>query len=149
MRATASLVLCFALVDGCAHPSTPAASAPAPADTNAVRPADRGRIATSDSWQGQPVSRVEELFVGRFPGVQVLQSAQGISVRIRGATSILGSSDPLYIIDGLPVDAGPGGLIAINPADIAKIEVLKDVGQTAAYGVRGANGVILITTKRP
>jgi TonB-dependent SusC/RagA subfamily outer membrane receptor len=111
--------------------------------------APRQRVATDSAWTGQPVSRIEELFVGRFPGVQVFHSpGQGISVRIRGATSVMGSNEPLYVVDGFPLEPGPGGLIAINPSDIAKIEVLKDAGSTAEYGVRGANGVVLITTKR-
>jgi len=72
----------------------------------------------------------------------------GIAVRIRGATTINGSTEPLYVIDGLPIQAGPGGsLVGINPHDIASIEVLKDAASLAFYGMRGANGVILIKTK--
>jgi len=72
----------------------------------------------------------------------------GIAVRIRGPTSIMASTAPLYVIDGLPIEAGPGGaLMGINPHDIASIQVLKDAASTAFYGVRGANGVILIKTK--
>ena len=72
----------------------------------------------------------------------------GISIRIRGASTFLGSSEPLYIIDGAKVQSGPGGLLFLDPGDIKKIEVLKDIGSTAIYGSEGANGVILITTKR-
>ena len=105
--------------------------------------------ATSDEWRGQPAGRAEELFVGRFPGVQVFQVPGGISVRIRGANTITGSTEPLYVIDDMPIEAGPGGaLMGINPADIEKIEVLKDAGSTAMYGSRGANGVVLIRMKR-
>ena len=106
--------------------------------------------AASDSqWVGQNATRVEELFVGRFPGVEVWRVPEGLSVRIRGATSVMGSTEPLYVIDGMTIDPGPGGaLVGLNPADIEKIEVLKDAGSTAMYGVRGANGVILIRTKR-
>jgi TonB-dependent SusC/RagA subfamily outer membrane receptor len=106
--------------------------------------------AASDSqWVGQNATRVEELFVGRFPGVEVWRVPEGLSVRIRGATSVMGSTEPLYVIDGMTIDPGPGGaLVGLNPADIEKIEVLKDAGSTAMYGVRGANGVILIKTKR-
>ena len=60
----------------------------------------------------------------------------------------MGSNEPLYIVDGTPVLPGPnGGLIGINPRDIASIEVLKDAGSTAFYGLRGSNGVIVIKTK--
>jgi len=87
---------------------------------------------------------------GRFPGVEVFRLASGdLSVQIRGASSFVGSTEPLYVIDGMEISPGPGGaLVGINPADIASIQVLKDIGSTALYGVRGANGVILITTKR-
>jgi TonB-dependent SusC/RagA subfamily outer membrane receptor len=91
---------------------------------------------------------VEELFAGRFPGVQVFRTNQGgISIRIRGVNSFYGSSEPLYVIDGTPVQSGEQGLLFLNPADISQIEVLKDAAQTALYGVQGANGVVLITTK--
>jgi TonB-dependent SusC/RagA subfamily outer membrane receptor len=92
---------------------------------------------------------VEELFVGRFPGVTVTRVPGGIAVRIREGSTIMGSGEPLFVIDGQAIEAAPGGaLVGINPADIQKIEVLKDIGSTAQYGVRGANGVILITTKK-
>lgn len=95
------------------------------------------------------VSRVEELFEGRFPGVRVLRQQGGFSVIIRGLHTINGNASPLYVIDGFAIDAGPDGLIALNPGDISRIEVLKDATQLAMYGVRGANGVVVITTKRP
>jgi TonB-dependent SusC/RagA subfamily outer membrane receptor len=92
---------------------------------------------------------VEELFEGRFPGVRVTAvPGQGIAVRIRGATSVNGSNEPLYVVDGFPLATSSDGLLALNPSDIARIEVLKDPGSTAEYGMRGANGVVLITTKR-
>ncbi|HEX6558745.1 MAG TPA: TonB-dependent receptor plug domain-containing protein [Longimicrobiales bacterium] len=105
--------------------------------------------ATADQWKSQAVGQPEELFIGRFPGVQVYRQDGGLSVRIRGQTSVNSGNEPLYVIDGMIIDAGPGGaLMGINPQDIQKIEVLKDIGSTAMYGSRGANGVILITTKR-
>jgi TonB-dependent SusC/RagA subfamily outer membrane receptor len=60
---------------------------------------------------------------------------------------MLGSSEPLYIIDGAKVQSGAGGLLFLDPEDISRIEVLKDIGSTSIYGSEGANGVILITTK--
>jgi TonB-dependent SusC/RagA subfamily outer membrane receptor len=105
--------------------------------------------ATDSQWTGQSVGRAEELLAGRFPGVEVYRAPGGIAVRIRGSTSVYGSNEPLYVVDGMPIDPGPGGaLVGINPADIEKIEVLKDAGSTAQWGVRGANGVIVIKTKR-
>jgi TonB-linked SusC/RagA family outer membrane protein len=93
----------------------------------------------------------------RAAGVQITQnsSAPGgnISVRIRGTNSINGTSEPLYVIDGIQISNGGGvndvsPLSTINPGDIESVEVLKDASATAIYGSRGANGVILITTKR-
>ncbi|HEX6066717.1 MAG TPA: TonB-dependent receptor plug domain-containing protein [Longimicrobiales bacterium] len=113
---------------------------PAPRDAN---------TATDSQWVGQSATRVEELFAGRFPGVEVWRVPGGLSVRVRGSTSVMGSNEPLYVIDGMTIDPGPGGaLVGLNPADIQSIEVLKDAGSTAMYGVRGANGVIVIKTKR-
>ena len=98
------------------------------------------------------VSRVEELIQGRVPGVHVIRLANGdFSVRVRGASSFGHSSEePLYVIDGMPLMTSGlrTALIGIAPHDIARIDVLKDAGATAVYGSKGANGVILITTKR-
>ena len=92
---------------------------------------------------------IESLFAGKFPGVEVSKApGGGISIRIRGASTVLGSADPLFIIDGARVQSGPGGLVFLDPGDIKSIEVLKDIGSTSLYGSEGANGVILITTKR-
>ena len=126
---------------------------PQPSDQPGTRTRGAGapshsQAADSD-WAGNPVTRVEELFAGRFPGVRVLYApGQGIAVRVRGSTSITGSNDPLYVVDGFPMEPGPDGLLSINPYDIAGIEILKDAGSIAEYGVRGANGVVLIKTKR-
>jgi iron complex outermembrane receptor protein len=108
-----------------------------------------GRIVTS-----------EELIKGKVAGVQVTESngsepGGGTSVRIRGGTSITSSNEPLYVIDGVPLEVGGGlGALAgnrsplafLNPDDIASFTVLKDASATAIYGSRGANGVILIET---
>ena len=94
---------------------------------------------------------VEQLFVGKFPGVDVRRADNGgLSIRIRGGnSSFYGGSEPLYIVDGTEVPVGNGGIIFINPNDIQKIEVLKNPADVGVYGVRGANGVIKITTTRP
>ena len=133
---------------GCLACAAPVATPnPAPARPDTGRSAS-GTLTTasSDEWDGRVVARTEELFIGRFPGVQVLRTPQGLSVRIRG--SAVGSGEPLYVLDGTPLENVAGGLVTLNPSDIAKIEVLKDIAATASYGVRAANGVILITTKR-
>ena len=97
------------------------------------------------------VSRVEELLRG-VPGLEVTALPNGsYQIRIRGHRSIRGNpgdDDPLIVIDGIPSAAGAAALADIAPTDVARIEVLKDAGATSQYGSRGANGVIVITTKR-
>ncbi|SFB60897.1 SusC/RagA family TonB-linked outer membrane protein [Algoriphagus aquimarinus] len=118
-----------------------------------------GAIASikADELVQTPIANVAQGLQGRIAGVQVVQnsSAPGgsVSVRVRGTNSIRGSSEPLYIIDGVQVSNGGGindlsPLSTINPNDIASVEVLKDASSTAIYGARGANGVVIVTTKR-
>ena len=111
---------------------------------------------------------VDQLLQGRAAGIQVTQNAanpgSGISVRIRGTSSLRGNNEPLYVVDGIIISSASedvvatggnntgqeqqNGLNGINPRDIEDIQVLKDASATAIYGSRGANGVILITTKK-
>ncbi|MEN9917971.1 MAG: hypothetical protein RL662_407 [Bacteroidota bacterium] len=92
-------------------------------------------------------SRVEDVLKGKVSGVQITQSSgqpgSDSKVRIRGIGTV-NNSDPLYIIDGMPVDGGIGYL---NPVDIQSVEILKDAASAAIYGARAANGVVLVTTK--
>ncbi|MCG8321283.1 MAG: TonB-dependent receptor [Cytophagales bacterium] len=96
-----------------------------------------------------PVTSVASTLQGRAAGVSVNQASgqpgQGVIIRIRGNNSISGGNNPLYVIDGFPVDDFGSD---INPEDIESIEILKDASATAIYGSRGANGVVMITTKR-
>jgi TonB-dependent SusC/RagA subfamily outer membrane receptor len=108
-----------------------------------------GNTVTSEDFDKAPSQSIEQTLQTRVPGVVITRTADGgIALRIRGATSINGNTEPLYVIDGQPIQPGPGGsLLGINPHDIASIEVVKDAAGLAFYGVRGANGVILIKTK--
>lgn len=92
---------------------------------------------------------IEKTIAAHVPGVLVTRTPDGgIAVRIRGNASIGANTEPLYVIDDMPINPGPGGaLTGINPHDIASIEVLKDAASLTYYGVRAANGVILIKTK--
>ena len=114
------------------------------------RTAARGASMDERELRRVRTGRVEELFAGRFAGVEVLKLADGgIAVRVRGANNLQGGAEPLYVIDGMRIAPGPGGALqGINPEDITRIEVLKDIGSIAMYGVEGGNGVILISTKR-
>ena len=100
--------------------------------------------------EDQPVNRLEDALQGRTSGVTIAansgQPGSSEQVRVRGTTSINAGSDPLYVIDGVPLDGG--GLDYLNPADIESIEVLKDAASQAIYGARAATGVILVTTKK-
>jgi TonB-linked SusC/RagA family outer membrane protein len=96
-----------------------------------------------------PVTNPAQMLQGRAAGVYVLNTGNkpgdGVAVQIRGKRSFNAGNDPLYVIDGIPIT---GGLNDINPGDIESMDVLKDASATAIYGSRGANGVIIITTKR-
>ncbi|WP_375434831.1 SusC/RagA family TonB-linked outer membrane protein [uncultured Hymenobacter sp.] len=103
---------------------------------------------TAKEIEERPVNRIENALVGQMPGVEV-QTPTGepgadLQIRVRGAASITASNEPLYVVDGVPVD----NLRGINPTDVANIEVLKDAASAAIYGSRGSNGVVLVTTKR-
>lgn len=106
---------------------------------------------------------LDQLLRGNAAGVEIINSSEapdaGVSVRIRGITSLNGSSEPLYVVDGvimasntistgLDEDEDVNGLMGINPNDIASIQILKDASATAIFGAAGANGVVLITTKQ-
>lgn len=125
-------------------------------------------VSTEALERGTPITTLDQLLQGTVPGVHVNTASNapggGISVRIRGTASLGANSEPLYVIDGVPIEndesalpgsggrdrtAPPNMLAALNPADIERIDILKDASATAIYGSRGANGVILVTTKRP
>lgn len=107
-----------------------------------------------------PIASVQQGLQGRVAGVQVTQSSGqpggGVRIRIRGANSISAGNNPLFVVDGLPIDDGSVGagatarnpLNMLNPNDIESIEVLKDASASAIYGSRASNGVVIITTKK-
>lgn len=111
---------------------------------------DWSSVVGEDEAEGRSVTHIEELLRGQVAGVDVVERPDGmLSVRIRGASSFMGSNEPLYVVDGMPMtQADRGGLGGVNVRDIARIEVLKDADAKALYGSRGGNGVILISTKR-
>jgi len=122
-----------------------------------------------DEGDAAQSASLDELLQGRAAGVQVLSSSAqpdaGVSIRVRGLSSFNGSTEPLYVVDGIILNANTSetlmtqgldnsssdqsinGLMGINPQDIASMEILKDASATAIYGAQGANGVVLITTK--
>jgi len=125
-------------------------------------------IKTKDAVEVQPVSSIDMFLQGRAAGVNINQNSgapgDGITVQIRGASTLSGNTAPLYVIDGVPIEAETATssgstqelnqqptmnpLASINPNDIASIDILKDASATAIYGSRATNGVIIITTKQ-
>jgi TonB-linked SusC/RagA family outer membrane protein len=123
---------------------------------------------TMEALDRAPIATLDQVLQGTSPGVQVTTASSepggALSVRIRGTSSITGNAEPLYVIDGFPIEndiegasVGNGGrsrttppnpLVALNPNDIESITILKDASATAIYGARGANGVVIITTKQ-
>lgn len=104
---------------------------------------------SGDVARRQPMTRVEELLL-RVPGVRLARRPDGtFSISVRGASSFgLSNTEPLVVIDGVPVEDGAGALSAMPPEDVDRIDVLKD-GEASIYGSRAANGVILVRTRRP
>jgi TonB-dependent SusC/RagA subfamily outer membrane receptor len=159
-RAISALIAVLAsTTSGCSTGRSSPSVAPAPDSVSVgygrqARSGVTGAIGTisEEELDGMRVARVEELLQGRVPGVHVIRAANGdFSVRVRGAQTFgFGSDEPLYVVDGMPLMGGGlrNALMGIAPQDIAQIDVLKDAGATAVYGSKGANGVILITTKR-
>ncbi|MCB0689502.1 MAG: TonB-dependent receptor [Saprospiraceae bacterium] len=103
----------------------------------------------TEALEALPVYNVEQALIGRASGVRVTQNSgqpgSRIEVRIRGGNSMIGNNEPLYVVDGFPIT---GGINFLNPSDIESMNILKDASATAIYGARGANGVVIITTKR-
>ncbi len=146
MRALLPVSILIGLSSACAHRNTSTSDAsPSPATSGP------NSTVTSEDLAKAPGQSVEQVLTGRFPGVDVIRTSDGgFAVRIRGGSSIRSGNTPLYVLDGVVVEPGPNGyLTGINPNDIASIEVLKEPAETALYGVRGANGVIIIKTKQP
>ena len=129
-----------------------------------------GAVSTvaTEALDKAPIATIDQMLQGTSPGVQVTTASSepggALSIRIRGTASITGNSEPLYVVDGFPIEndisslsagnAGrsnttpPNPLVTLNPSDIESISILKDASATAIYGARGANGVVIITTKQ-
>lgn len=103
-----------------------------------------------DQIKDMPVTSFEQAIAGRMPGVQVVQQSgapgSSASMKIRGSSSITAGTNPLIVIDGFPMSTDD--MTSLNPEDIESIDVLKDASSSAIYGSRGANGVVVITTKK-
>ena len=109
-------------------------------------------IVSTEDVNFRPVTEASGLIQGKVAGVQVQQTSgqpgSGMTVRVRGASSISSSNDPLYVVDGVPVGEGGYAIAYLSPNDIESMQILKDASSAAIYGSRAANGVVLITTKQ-
>lgn len=138
-----SVAVLAALALGCAHRSNTAVPPPASA------PPTGATVTANDPGQENPRT-VEQMLAGKISGVTVTPAAGGgIAVRMMSTGgSFYSGTEPLIVVDGVAVNPGPNGTLSwLNPRDIASITALKDPSQTAIYGVRGSNGVIVIKTK--
>ena len=117
---------------------------------NGVREENDPNLIEGDDIQRRDLRRIENMLRGQVAGVQVEERGGSLVIRIRGAETFgISNADPLFVIDGYPIPLGSdGALDGLNPRDVASIRVLKNASDTALYGSRGANGVILITTIR-
>jgi TonB-dependent SusC/RagA subfamily outer membrane receptor len=131
-------------VSACARTVDTAQAEPEPEEATAA--ADL----TSREIERRDFEKIEDLLETRVPGVRVRVNEDGsLSIQMGGPSSFLGNNAPLVVVDGSPYAAPGGRVCCLNPHDIASIEVLKHPPETSLYGVRGGNGVILITTHRP
>jgi TonB-dependent starch-binding outer membrane protein SusC len=149
----ATVFVALTLIGSACGPCVVPATRPQPSDGE--RAGRTGSVSTLDAEDLEQirVGRIEEMLEGRVAGLQVIRLPNGeYSLRIRGVNTLRrdGNTEPLIVLDGMPLSQRTSrtALAGINPRDVESIRVLKDAGSTAIYGMRGANGVILITTKR-
>ena len=128
------------LLTACSHrPAAPRTAASRPPDT----------VLTADDIRRSPGQSLEQLLLARVPGLTIERAPDGHSkLVLRGKNTILGDDEVLFVVNGVPLGpAVSGNLAAVDIHDIETVQVLRDAVATAAYGVRGANGVIIIRTK--
>jgi len=105
---------------------------------------------SGEKFEKKPVANVADALQGQVAGLQVFtpsgEPSESVNMRLRGVSSISGSSEPLFILDGSPISSG--AFTALNPNDIESMTVLKDASSTAIYGSRAANGVVVLTSKK-
>ena len=147
-RVALSCALLVGLLSGCAstHAARPdGTDKPAPVPNAPLA----GTTVTADDLDRAGSDPIEKSLEAKVPGILVTRTPDGsLAIRIRGNASIGANTEPLYVIDGMAIQPGIGGALqGINPHDIESIEVLKDAASLSFYGLRAANGVIVIKTK--
>jgi TonB-dependent SusC/RagA subfamily outer membrane receptor len=137
----AAWVACF-LLASCSHQQSESAAQPQ------ARPP--GTVLTADDIRRSPGQSLEQLLLARVPGLTIERNADGSSkIILRGKNTLIGNDEPLVVVNGIPLNPNvSGNLNAIDIHDIETVQVLRDAAATAAYGVQGSNGVIIIRTKQ-
>jgi TonB-dependent SusC/RagA subfamily outer membrane receptor len=131
------IVAAAGLAAGCASGTAQREPAPKP-------------VVTAQDLERSPDQPIEQVLQAKYPGIQIIRTDDGIAIQLRGPSSFYSNDAALYVVDDVPMPAGRGGGISgINPYDIQSIRVLKNPEDIGIYGMRGSNGVVLITTKRP
>ncbi len=140
IKVTRTFLPLLLVLTACSHHK----AAPPTADS---RPPDT--VLTADDIQRSPGQSLEQLLLARVPGLTIERAADGHSkLVLRGKNTILGDDEALFVVNGIPLGpAVSGNLAAVDIHDIETVQVLREAAATAAYGVRGANGVIVIRTK--
>ena len=138
MTRAAYCFLALAIAAGCTSAASNKSSTP---------PTDKPDVTSEDLERGRS-EPIEVILQRKVPGLIVVRTPNGVSLQIRGSSTLSGSSRPLYVLDGIPVEPGPQGVLTgVNPHDIDTIKVLKGA-DAAIYGINGGNGVIVVTTKK-
>jgi TonB-dependent SusC/RagA subfamily outer membrane receptor len=145
IKMTHALLLVFLSVPACSHRgSSPVAGEP-------VQSNPPGTVLTADDIRANPGQSLEQLLMARVPGLTAVHAPDGRTIlTLRGTTTLLGDAEPLFVVNGIALAPNSSSnLNAIDLHDIETVQVIRDAAATAAYGVRGANGVIIIRTKQP
>lgn len=142
-------VLSAALFGTLAACASAGRNAPAPSRSPAQEANPGGAVSAVEGEDLRDrAGTIEEMLAARVPGLQVIRSANGdVQLRMRNSSSFTSGTEPLLLVDGVPTSFGTSALRMLQPSDVARIEVLRDAASTAFYGSRGANGVILVTTR--
>ena len=145
IKVTRALLLVILSVPACSHRGATLPS------TESIDPRPPGTVLTADDIRANPGQSLEQLLMARVPGLTAVRAPDGrMILTLRGTTTLLGDDEPLFVVNGIALAPNSSGnLNAVDLHDIETVQVLRDAAATAAYGVRGANGVIVIRTKQP
>ena len=145
IKVTRALLLGILSVSACSHRIS------GPPSAESLNPRPPGTVLTADDIRANPGQSLEQLLLARVPGLTSVHAPDGhVILTLRGTTTLLGEAEPLFVLNGIALAPNSSGnLNVVDLHDIETVQVLRDAAATAAYGIRGANGVIIIRTKQP